>query len=1072
MSFIGATGFTEYELRFQQIEDAVYIDKNDISKLYILSSNLSNNLYIGDTSITSNIINIKSYLYNGDTSITSNIIYIKNELQNETQITPTKTAIYRVKDLEDRFSQIANGYNNGNIIDPQTGQIISNTISAAFSAIGASIANIGNVAAIWYFLGQCAIASQVGQTRAETANNKADRLLDIWEDSGNNVYHKKSGNVGIGTGFGSTLNNRLEVNGNINITNGNKYKINGYNLAYSNLDGFLPDSISSNFITHPILNSCNYIKTLPIATQASLGIIQVGANLSITPEGVLNANATPSIPLATTTTTGIIQVGTGLSITAQGLLSVPIATNGILGGVKPDVDTIIVNPSTGLISLSGSDILLNGTANRYYGWASSTSLLGRVAVAGSYSTSSIINDVVLRSAGNLILQSGITTPSLVINATNQALFRNAVGIGTATISTGNILDVEGILKIATGAGTERLTITSTGVQVNHTLNVSTGFNAGGLIRLGGFADDSSLDLAIIQNREYVANKSELLLFKGDNIEGTTGTDRIRLRAGAIAFDTYSTDATTSAITENIRMYIDGNGRVGIGITNPPFSLLHLNKTATLQDVRLQFTDGTSTSVSNRGLAIGKGSDNRSFIYNYENTALFFGTNSAERMTIGNTGNVGIGMSTPVLNILHLHKTATAQKVSIALTDGTTTTSANRGFQIIKGDDGNGNLYNFENKDLAFGTNGEERMRILAGGNINIDRVLKIGGIDNYNGGLTTKLQVYASDDTGTIAIFKHPNNTQGIGIRYNEIYGTNTNQNVNITTTGTGQIYFYANGAERMRVYTDGSVRTPYGGAFIAQANISRGNGYDIRSICTSTGMYIEMGTAETFSPTYLRMGAYESGTFIESNSNRSIIFRIWSGVNTGTLRAWDFNINGGSYNNFNTTTWQQASDQRIKENIVKADLKKCYDNVKNINLYRYNYIDSFQTGSEDKNKLGYIAQEVKIHFPKATYRKKERLLDKREIPDLLTIDVEQINLTLYGAVKQLIKIVEKQNKRIKTLETLLNIDDNDDVENDAGEAYQRIYDDEEVDIDTIEPNMGVSPPSDDGGGSEPSTEV
>ena len=557
---------------------------NDLSlSLFEITSNLDN--------ITSNLYNITSNLYNGDTSITSNIIYIKNELQNETQIIPTKTVIYRVKDLEDRFTQIANGYNSGNLIDPETGQIISNTISAAFSAIGASIANIGNVAAIWYFLGQCAIAAQVGQTRAETANGKADRLLDIWEDSGNNVYHKKSGNVGIGTGFGSVLNNRLEVNGNINISNGNKYKINGFNLAYSNLDGVIPDNLTSNFITHPILNSCNYIthpilnscnyithpilnscnyiKTLPIATTASLGTVQIGANLSITPQGVLSANPASSVPIATTTTTGIIQVGTGLSITAQGLLSVPIATNGILGGVKPDVDTIIVNPTTGLISLSGSDIFLNGTDNRAYGWTSSTSALGRVAVAGSYSTGSIINDVVLRSAGNLILQSGITNPALVINATNQALFRNAVGIGTTTISTGNILDVGGILKIATDSGTERLTITSTGVQVKHTLNVSTGVNAGGLIRLGGFSDDSSLDLAIIQNREYATNKGELLLFRGDNIAGITGTgpDRIRLRAGAIAFDVYPA-TTTSATTENIRMYLDGNGNVGIGNTAP------------------------------------------------------------------------------------------------------------------------------------------------------------------------------------------------------------------------------------------------------------------------------------------------------------------------------------------------------------------------------------------------------------------------------------------------------------------------------------------------------------------------
>jgi hypothetical protein len=48
-----------------------------------------------------------------------------------------------------------------------------------------------------------------------------------------------------------------------------------------------------------------------------------------------------------------------------------------------------------------------------------------------------------------------------------------------------------------------------------------------------------------------------------------------------------------------------------------------------------------------------------------------------------------------------------------------------------------------------------------------------------------------------------------------------------------------------------------------------------------SNGMFIEMGNAETFTAHYLRMGAYSGGTYIESNSNRSIIFRIWSGVVT-----------------------------------------------------------------------------------------------------------------------------------------------------------------------------------------------
>jgi hypothetical protein len=169
---------------------------------------------------------------------------------------------------------------------------------------------------------------------------------------------------------------------------------------------------------------------------------------------------------------------------------------------------------------------------------------------------------------------------------------------------------------------------------------------------------------------------------------------------------------------------------------------------------------------------------------------------------------------------------------------------------------------------------------------------------------------------------------------------------------------------------------------------------------------------------------------------------------------------NGNVSNFFNSTTWQQRSDHRIKENIKKANVSICYDNVKNINLYRFNYIKGFKEGTlHDKTQLGFIAQQVEKHFPKSVNRNKSMLEDNREVPDLASIDVSQVNFTLFGAVKQLIRVVEKQSNRINKLEEMLNIVEDGTVEDDSDEPYVKIVCEGEVDIDTIVPSKPEETP-------------
>ena len=80
--------------------------------------------------------------------------------------------------------------------------------------------------------------------------------------------------------------------------------------------------------------------------------------------------------------------------------------------------------------------------------------------------------------------------------------------------------------------------------------------------------NNQADQTVIENRLYeTPEKSELLLFKGNDISGINGADRIRLRAANIIFDTYPA-ITTDRITENIRMLINQDGNVGIGTQTP------------------------------------------------------------------------------------------------------------------------------------------------------------------------------------------------------------------------------------------------------------------------------------------------------------------------------------------------------------------------------------------------------------------------------------------------------------------------------------------------------------------------
>ena len=109
------------------------------------------------------------------------------------------------------------------------------------------------------------------------------------------------------------------------------------------------------------------------------------------------------------------------------------------------------------------------------------------------------------------------------------------------------------------------------------------------------------------------------------------------------------------------------------------------------------------------------------------------------------------------------------------------------------------------------------------------------------------------------------------------------------------------------------------------------------------------------------------------------------------------------------TTTWIVTSDERLKENIVNADLDICYNTIKNLRLAQYKLKDFVEVDSPVK--LGWIAQEVEDYIPKAVTK-----TDKYGIKDCRGLNSDQIIAMMYGTVQKLFDEYERESNELSDL--------------------------------------------------------